>query len=116
MGEGMRRSLAPVSILLGVLMMMALVLSSIVYNIEYYNAMVQPGQGFACDDEVAWEAGCVDGALVCCPSFATIPETFYWAITTMTTVGYGDLSPKSAFGRIIAMLTMYAGIPLLALP
>jgi voltage-gated potassium channel len=38
----------------------------------------------------------------------------YWAITTATTVGYGDVTPKTAVGRLIASLTMLTTIPLLA--
>jgi voltage-gated potassium channel len=38
----------------------------------------------------------------------------YWAITTATTVGYGDVTPKNGIGRLIASLTMLTTIPLLA--
>ena len=38
----------------------------------------------------------------------------YWAITTATTVGYGDVTPKTAAGRVIASLVMLTTIPLLA--
>jgi voltage-gated potassium channel len=34
----------------------------------------------------------------------------YWAITTMTTVGYGDITPKSAEGKILAVIVMLVGI------
>jgi voltage-gated potassium channel len=39
----------------------------------------------------------------------------YWAITTMTTVGYGDLAPKTDGGRVIAILVMFVGIGFLTL-
>jgi voltage-gated potassium channel len=39
----------------------------------------------------------------------------YWAVTTMTTVGYGDITPKTDGGRIIAMLVMVVGIGFLSL-
>ena len=38
----------------------------------------------------------------------------YWAITTATTVGYGDVTPRNAAGRVIASLVMLTTIPLLA--
>ena len=49
-------------------------------------------------------------------AFGTIPDSMWWAIQTLTTVGYGDVVPKSALGRIVAGLTMVVGLGLLALP
>ncbi|KAA2242363.1 cyclic nucleotide-binding domain-containing protein [Salinarimonas soli] len=46
----------------------------------------------------------------------TIPDAMYWAIVTLTTVGYGDVTPITALGRIIASLTAVMGIIMLALP
>jgi voltage-gated potassium channel len=46
--------------------------------------------------------------------FDTIPEALWWAIVTMTTVGYGDYSPNAPSGRVLAVLIMFAGITLMA--
>lgn len=48
--------------------------------------------------------------------FTSIPTSIYWAITTMTTVGYGDISPSTAVGRLIASLMMLMGWGTLAVP
>jgi voltage-gated potassium channel len=48
--------------------------------------------------------------------FGTIPDAMWWAVTTLTTVGYGDAVPVTAAGRIIAALTMVTGLGLFALP
>ncbi len=48
--------------------------------------------------------------------FGTIPESMWWAITTLTTVGYGDTYPVTYVGRIIGGMTMITGIGLFALP
>lgn len=48
--------------------------------------------------------------------FGSIPEAMWWAITTLTTVGYGDLVPITTVGRMIGGLTMVAGLIMLALP
>lgn len=48
--------------------------------------------------------------------FSSIPTSVYWAITTMTTVGFGDITPKTDFGRLIASMMMLLGWGTLAVP
>ncbi|WP_102385635.1 ion transporter [Vibrio cyclitrophicus] len=48
--------------------------------------------------------------------FTSIPKSIYWAIVTITTVGYGDITPQTAFGKAIASLTMLLGYSILAVP
>ncbi len=48
--------------------------------------------------------------------FTSIPRSIYWAIVTMTTVGYGDISPKSALGQAVASLIMMLGFAIIAVP
>lgn len=48
--------------------------------------------------------------------FANIPTSVYWAITTLTTVGFGDITPKTDAGRFIASLMMLLGWGTLAVP
>lgn len=48
--------------------------------------------------------------------FTSIPVSIYWAIVTITTVGYGDISPNTAFGRAIASLAMITGYAIIAVP
>jgi voltage-gated potassium channel len=48
--------------------------------------------------------------------FINIPTAIYWAITTMTTVGFGDLTPRTDLGRFIASLMMLLGWGTLAVP
>jgi voltage-gated potassium channel len=48
--------------------------------------------------------------------FTSIPTSIYWAITTMTTVGFGDITPKTDFGRFIASIMMLMGWGTLAVP
>jgi voltage-gated potassium channel len=50
------------------------------------------------------------------PAFNTMPDSMYWAITTLTTVGYGDVTPTTELGHLIAGLTMIVGLGLFALP
>jgi voltage-gated potassium channel len=46
----------------------------------------------------------------------TIPEAFWWAIVTIGTIGYGDVVPITALGKLIATVTIFAGLVLMALP
>lgn len=48
--------------------------------------------------------------------FGTIPDAMWWAITTLTTVGYGDAVPITPIGRMVAGVTMIVGLGLFALP
>lgn len=48
--------------------------------------------------------------------FGSIPQTMWWSITTLTTVGYGDVIPQTEMGRIIGAATMVIGVLMLALP
>jgi voltage-gated potassium channel len=48
--------------------------------------------------------------------FGTIPDAMWWAIVTLTTVGYGDVVPVTALGKVLAGLTAMMGIVMLALP
>jgi len=48
--------------------------------------------------------------------FTSIPIAVYWAITTMTTVGFGDITPKTDTGRLIASVMMLTGWGTLAVP
>lgn len=49
-------------------------------------------------------------------NFASIPRALWWAIATLTTVGYGDVYPVTALGRIFASVIALAGIGVVALP
>ena len=48
--------------------------------------------------------------------FSSIPTSIYWAIVTMTTVGYGDISPQTAAGQLLASIVMIAGYAIIAVP
>ncbi len=48
--------------------------------------------------------------------FTSIPVSIYWAIVTLTTVGYGDLSPRTPFGQILASIVMVIGYGIIAVP
>ena len=48
--------------------------------------------------------------------FTSIPRSIYWAIVTLTTVGYGDISPQTDFGQFISSLVMIIGYAIIAVP
>ena len=48
--------------------------------------------------------------------FTSIPHGMYWAIVTLTTVGYGDISPHTPFGQFIASIVMILGYGIIAVP
>lgn len=48
--------------------------------------------------------------------FTSIPRSIYWAVTTLTTVGYGDLAPHTPLGQALATLVMIMGYGIIAVP
>ncbi|WP_201583712.1 ion transporter [Psychrobacter jeotgali] len=48
--------------------------------------------------------------------FTSIPLSIYWAVVTVTTTGYGDMSPKTPIGQAIATMVMIAGYAIIAVP
>jgi len=85
--SALRASRAKITVFLGVVMSLALVLGTLVYWIE------GPERGFT-----------------------SIPRAMYWAIVTMTTVGYGDLAPQTVAGQAIAAAVMILGYAIIAVP
>lgn len=83
----LRASRRKVLVFLSFVLMMVLVSGTVMYVVE------GPGNGFT-----------------------SIPTSMYWAVTTMTTVGFGDIAPKTDIGRAIASLMMLTGWGILAVP
>ena len=48
--------------------------------------------------------------------FTSIPKSIYWAIVTMTTVGYGDITPHTALGQFLSGIVMILGYSIIAVP
>ena len=65
---------------------------------------------------------CVEGTLMYLiensnnPGFSSIPQSIYWSIVTLTTVGYGDVSPVTVLGKIMASVVMLTGFAIIAVP
>ncbi len=48
--------------------------------------------------------------------FVSIPESMYWAVVTVSTVGYGDISPQTTLGKLISSVLMIIGYSIIAVP
>ena len=48
--------------------------------------------------------------------FTSIPKSIYWAIVTLTTVGYGDIAPQTPLGQFVAVIVMIIGYGIIAVP
>jgi len=48
--------------------------------------------------------------------FTSMPQSMYWAIVTITTVGYGDIAPQTVFGKGVAAMLMIVGYSLIVVP
>ena len=65
---------------------------------------------------------CIEGTIVYVlehesnPDFSNIPQGIYWAIVTITTVGYGDVAPVTILGKMMASIIMLTGYAIIAVP
>jgi voltage-gated potassium channel len=87
LGAAIRSSAKKISIFMLVVIAIVIILGSIMYIVE------------------SNESG-----------FTSIPESIYWAIVTITTVGYGDMTPATPAGKLIASLIMLIGYSIIAVP
>jgi len=87
LGAALRSSLKKISIFMLVVIAIVVILGSIMY-------LVEPAEN----------------------GFTSIPESIYWAIVTITTVGYGDIAPITPTGKLIASLIMLIGYGIIAVP
>ena len=87
LGIAIKGSLRKISIFMLIVLMLVIILGSVMYLIEKR----QNG-------------------------FSNIPESIYWAIVTITTVGYGDISPVTPLGKFVASIIMLMGYGIIAVP
>lgn len=85
--DSMRASKEKVIVFLGAVVILATMLGTIMY-------MIEGGEN----------------------GFNSIPRSIYWAIVTLTTVGYGDISPVTALGQFVAAIVMILGYSIIAVP
>ena len=87
LGKALRASRAKISVFIYFVLIMSVIMGSIMYMVEG-----------------------ADGG------FTSIPRSIYWAIVTLTTVGYGDIAPQTPFGQFIASIIMIMGYGVIAVP
>lgn len=83
----MRQSLRKIIVFLGVVVTLVLIIGAMMYSVE----------------------GAQNG-------FTSIPQGVYWAVVTLTTVGYGDIAPGTILGKFLASIVMILGYGILAVP
>lgn len=99
----LKNSVQPMGILVVIVSIAMVIISSIMYMLE-----------MGADEGLLAVAGSDKDHQAYC--FGTIPTAFWWAIVTMTTVGYGDCYPSTVGGRALSVFAMLGGVLILALP
>lgn len=85
--RAMSASRAKITVFLGTVITIVVVMGTIMYLVEHDN-----------------------------PGFDTIPRSIYWAIVTLTTVGFGDITPKTPLGQVLSSVLMIMGFAIIAVP
>jgi len=85
--RALKASRAKIAVFIYVVIILAVIMGTVMYLVE--------------DDEAG---------------FTSIPRSIYWAIVTLTTVGYGDIAPKTELGQLIATIVMILGYGIIAVP
>ncbi len=87
LGVALKGSIRKISIFMLIVLMLVIILGSVMY-------LVEEGKN----------------------GFTSIPESIYWAIVTITTVGYGDITPNTTMGKFVASFIMMIGYGIIAVP
>ena len=87
--NGLRKSLPKITVFIGAVSVFVVIIATIMYMLE----------------------GSYEGT-----KFNSIPKCMYWSIATLSTVGYGDIAPKTPPGQIFASLVMLCGYGIIAVP
>ncbi|MBN2890874.1 MAG: ion transporter, partial [Bacteroidales bacterium] len=87
LGKALRDSLRKIEVFLYIVLVMVIIIGTMMYYIE----------------------GAENG-------FTSIPKSVYWAIVSLTTVGYGDISPQTGIGQFLASAVMIIGYAIIAVP
>ena len=87
-GKALKRSRPKIAVFISFVIVLCIILGTVMYLVES-----NEGSGFT-----------------------SIPRSIYWAIVTLTTVGYGDIAPITALGQFIASLIMILGYGIIAIP
>ena len=85
--EALKKSMVKITVFLGTVLVLVFIIGAIMYLVE------GPENGFT-----------------------SIPLSIYWAIVTLTTVGYGDIAPQTVVGQMIASMVMILGYGIIAVP
>ncbi len=85
--NAMKQSLHKITVFFGVVLTLVLILGTLMYMVESESS-----------------------------GFHSIPQGIYWAIVTITTVGYGDIAPATTVGKLIASIAMLTGYSIIAVP
>lgn len=109
--ETLKQSVAALGILVFFASLVVVLFASIVYNLELGEFTVN--DDYPKGEYLRWNSYRTDKEI---SPFKSILISCYWAVVTSTTVGYGDLAPTSPLGRSVAVLLMYIGILIIALP
>jgi len=106
--RALQRATTSIVLLFVILIVVVVLFGALMFYVETSFCTLDP-------EDLVWKYS-IDGFEGVPTNFQNVPVSMWWAVVTVTTVGYGDIAPISAAGRVVAVVSMLCALVVVAFP